>query len=76
MVALGTYKDNKISLYKKRKKIKAYLIVNYCNEPIIGQLYFFLLKESNGAYFIEDIIKADEEIIKKCLTLKNLNGCE
>lgn len=71
MVILGTFKDNKISVYKKRKKIKAYLIVNYTKEPIIGQLYFFLLKESNGAYFIEDIIEADEEVIKKCLTLKN-----
>lgn len=71
MVILGTFKDNKISVYKKRKKIKAYLIVNYTKEPIIGQLYFFLLKENNGAYFIEDIIEADEEVIKKCLTLKN-----
>lgn len=67
MVILGYFKDNKISVYKKRKKIKAYLIVNYCEEPIIGKLYFFLLKESNGAYFIEDIIEADEEIIKKSL---------
>lgn len=71
MVILGTFKDNKISVYKKKKKITAYLIVNYCNEPVIDQLYFFLLKESNGAYFIEDIIEADEEVIKKCLTLKN-----
>lgn len=67
MIVLGTYKDNKISVYKKRKKIKAYLIVNYCKEPIVGQLYFFLLKESNGAYFIEDIIDVDEEVIKKSL---------
>lgn len=67
MVVLGTFKDNKISLYKKRKKIKAYLIVNYCKEPVPNQLYFFLLKESNGAYFIEDIIEADEEVIKKSL---------
>jgi hypothetical protein len=67
MIVLGHFKDNKISVYKKRKKIKAYLIVNYCNEPEPGQLYFFLLKECNGAYFIEDIIDADEEVIKNSI---------
>lgn len=67
MIVLGTYKDNKISIYKKKRKIKAYLIVNYCKEPNPDQLYFFLLKKSNGAYFIEDVIDADEEIIKKSL---------
>lgn len=67
MIVLGYFKDNKISVYKKRKKIKAYLIVNYCKEPDPTQLYFFLLKESNGAYFIEDMIEVDEEVIKKSL---------